>query len=72
MRFVCWHYDHWAYGTNDVIIDGHIIKGDKRRGKGLVPNPVMREDETVNNVCLADPIGGSASFCDTWVNILRV
>ena len=69
---VSWHFGHWAYGSNDVIIDGHIIKGDKRRGKGLVPNPVMREDETVNNVCLTDPIGGSASFYDTWVNILRV
>jgi len=69
---VSWHYGHWAYGSNDVIIDGYIIKGDKRRGKGLAPNPVMREDETVNNVCLTDPIGGSASFYDTWVNIVKV
>ena len=68
---VSWHYGHWAYGSNDVIIDGHIVKGDKRRGKGLTPNPVMREDETVSNVCLTDPIGGSASFYDTWVNILK-
>jgi len=68
---VSWHYRHWAYGSNDVIIDGHIVKGDKRRGKGLTPNPVMREDETVSNVCLTDPIGGSASFYDTWVNILK-
>jgi len=69
---VSWSYGHWAYGSNDIEVDGQTIKGDPSRGRGLVPNPAMRLDPVVGDVCLTDPIGGSASFYDTDVNIQPV
>lgn len=69
---VSWSYGHWAYGSNDVVVDGRTIKGDPRRGTGIVPNPTMWLDPTVGDVCLTDPIGGSASFYDTFVRIEKV
>lgn len=69
---VSWHYGHWAYGARDVVIDGQIIKGDGRRGKGLCPNPVMLLDTHMKTTCLTDPIGGSASFYDTRVKVEKL
>ncbi len=69
---VSWHYGHWAYGASDVIVDGKVIKGDARRATGLCPNVVMRLDEGLKNVCLTDPIGGSSSFYDTRVRLVKV
>ena len=69
---VSWSYGHWAYGSNDVEVDGQVIKGDPRRGAGTVPNPAMWIDPVLKNVCLTDPIGGSASFYDTWVKVEKV
>lgn len=67
-----WHYGHWAYGARDVIIDGQVIKGDERRGKGLCPNPVMLLDTRMKTTSLTDPIGGSAAFYDTRVKVEKV
>ena len=69
---VSWHHGHWAYGSDDVVIDGVVVKGDPRRSTGVLPNPLFREDTSVGNVCLTDPIGGSASFYDTRVKIVPV
>ena len=69
---VSWSYGHWAYGSNDVEVDGTDIKGDPRRGTGLVPNPLMRIDPVLGDVCLTDPIGGSSSFFDTKVNVSKI
>jgi anaerobic selenocysteine-containing dehydrogenase len=66
---ISWHFGHWAYGSRDVMVDGELIKGDPKRGRGILPNPLMLEDTTVGNVCLTDPIGGSASFFDTPVKV---
>jgi len=66
---VSWSYGHWAYGSNDVVVNGDVVKGDKRRGTGVVPNPVMWLDPVVGDVCLTDPIAGSASFYDTFVKV---
>ena len=66
---VSWHYGHWAYGSNDVVIDGTPVKGDPRRRAGLCPNPVMAVDPILKDVCLTDPIGGSSSFYDTRVRL---
>lgn len=67
-----WHYGHWAYGANDVVVDNRLIKGDKRRAGGICPNPVMRLDPILKDVCITDPIGGSASFSSTMVELLPV
>ena len=69
---VSWSYGHWAYGSNDVEINGKTVKGDPRRARGIVPNPAMRIDPVLGDVCLTDPIGGSASFYDTQVRLERL
>ena len=69
---VSWHYGHWAYGATDVEVDGHVIKGDPRRRTGLCTNAVLRVDDATGNTCLSDPIGGSASFYDTRVRVVKV
>ncbi|RMG32105.1 MAG: molybdopterin oxidoreductase, partial [Planctomycetota bacterium] len=69
---VSWHFGHWAYGSDDVEIDGQIVHGDPSRARGINPNPLMREDTSVGNVCLTDPIGGSASYYDTRVRIEKL
>jgi len=66
------HYGHWAYGGTDVVIDGDTVKGDDRRTKGLNPNGAMRLDDYTKTCCLTDPIGGSASFYDSRVNLVKV
>lgn len=66
---VSWHYGHWAYGAGDVSINGETIPGDPRRAQGICTNAVLREDPALKNVCLEDPIGGSASFYDTMVKL---
>jgi anaerobic selenocysteine-containing dehydrogenase len=68
---VSWHSGHWAYGANDVQVDGKVVKGDKRRGKGLCPNAAMRIDPVLGDMCLTDPIGASSSFYDTKVKVVK-
>lgn len=65
-------YGHWAYGSTDVEVDGIIIPGDPRRKTGTHINPVLRLDDNLRGTTLSEPIGGSASFYDTWVNIQKV
>jgi len=67
-----WHFGHWAYGAGDFTVDGEVVKGDVRRAAGLCPNAVMLEDPVLKNASLTDPIGGSASFYDTRVNVVKV
>ncbi|MFQ5593209.1 MAG: molybdopterin-dependent oxidoreductase [Anaerolineae bacterium] len=69
---VSWSYGHWAYGSNDVEVDSQVVKGDAARANGIVPNPAMRVDPALGDVCLTDPIGGSASFYDTRVRVEKV
>jgi len=69
---VSFHYGHWAYGASDVVVDNVTVKADPRRGRGLNPNAAMRADGTIKSVCLTDPIGGSASFYDTKVKLVKV
>ncbi|RMG06504.1 MAG: molybdopterin oxidoreductase [Planctomycetota bacterium] len=69
---VSWHYGHWAYGSNDVVVDGQTIPGERRRAAGLCPNPAMMVDPVLGDVCLTDPVGASASFYDTPVALKPV
>ncbi|RMG30505.1 MAG: twin-arginine translocation signal domain-containing protein [Bacteroidetes bacterium] len=69
---VSWHYGHWAYGANDVHIDGELIRGEQKRRRGFCTNAIMRADSAMENVCLEDVIGGSASYYDTRVKLLPV
>lgn len=69
---VSWHYGHWAYGSNDVVVDGHTIPGDRRRASGICTNHLLAVDPVLKDVCLTDPIGGSASFSNSRVNLIPV
>jgi anaerobic selenocysteine-containing dehydrogenase len=65
-------FGHWAVGASDVIIDGVRVPGDPRRARGVHGNAAMRVDEFLKNTCLVDPVGGSTSFYDTRVNVVKV
>jgi anaerobic selenocysteine-containing dehydrogenase len=62
---------HWAYGASDVWIDGNRIPGDPRRGTGVHANAAMAVDPHLKNVCLMDLVGGSVSFYDSRVRLVR-
>jgi|GEM_PF-17323 len=64
-------HGHWAYGSQPVTIDGEEVAGDERRRHGVHANAVMRLDPHLQDVCLSDPVGGSAVFYDTFVRLER-
>ena len=69
---VSFHFGHWAYGARDVVINGQTVKGDPRRNVGVCSNPVLLLDEGTKTTCLTDPIGGSASFYDSKVKLVKL
>jgi tetrathionate reductase subunit A len=65
-------HGHWATGARDAIIDGQVVKGDPRRARGLHANAAMWVDPYLGNTCMIDPVGGSVSFYDTRVNLVKI
>ena len=65
-------YGHWQMHSVPPQIDGVPAAFDVARGAGAAPNGLMRIDPRLGNVCIEDPIGGSASFYDTKVNITKI
>jgi anaerobic selenocysteine-containing dehydrogenase len=65
-------YGHWAYGSQDIVIDGQTIAGDPRRFGGIHANAAMRTDTHNPNTCLRDLTGGSAVFYDSKVKVSKV
>lgn len=66
-------FGNWASGATDMLINGEVVVGDERRGKGIMANAAMWTDPSLNNnTCLVDPVGGSVSFYDTKVNLVKV
>ncbi len=65
-------HGHWAGGAADIVIDGTVIKGDPRRATGFNANAAMWTDPHLKNTCFVDPVGGSASFYDTTINLVKV
>jgi anaerobic selenocysteine-containing dehydrogenase len=64
-------FGHWAAGSSDIVIDGEVIKGDARRASGLHANAAMWTDPVLKNTSLFDPVGGSVSFYDTRVRLVK-
>lgn len=64
-------FGHWAYGAQDIVIDGQTVPGDSRRMGGIHANAAMRTDTHNPNTCLRDLVGGSAVFYDTRVKLLK-
>jgi len=65
-------HGHWATGAADVTIDDTIVKGDPRRATGIHANAAMWVDPHLKNTCMLDPVGGSVSFYDTKVRLVKV
>lgn len=65
-------FGHWATGALDVTINGSVIKGEPRRAAGIHANAAMWVDPTLKNTCMVDPVGGSVSFYDTYVRLVKV
>jgi anaerobic selenocysteine-containing dehydrogenase len=65
-------HGHWATGAADVTIDGMVVKGDPRRATGIHANAAMWVDPHLKNTCMLDPVGGSVSFYDTKVKLIKV
>lgn len=66
-------FGNWASGAADMLINGELVAGDERRGKGIHANAAMWTDPSLrNNTCLIDDIGGSVSFYDTKVNLVKI
>jgi tetrathionate reductase subunit A len=69
---VSWHFGHWAYGSQTVVVDDTTVHGDAARSAGVNLNPLLLADPVLKNVALTDKIGGSASFYDTSVKLIKV
>jgi anaerobic selenocysteine-containing dehydrogenase len=65
-------HGHWATGAQDFTLDGRLIKGDPRRAGGVHANAAMRVDDYFKNMCMVDLVGGSVSFYDTRVRLVKV
>jgi anaerobic selenocysteine-containing dehydrogenase len=65
-------HGHWATGSADVTIDNKVVKGDPRRATGIHANAAMWVDPYLKNTCMLDPVGGSVSFYDTKVKLIKV
>ena len=74
-------YGHWQYGSKTWQVNGgELPEGEypegkwdnEKYGRGVLSNLVMRVDDSIGSVGLQDPIGGSASFYDTWVKVEKV
>jgi anaerobic selenocysteine-containing dehydrogenase len=64
-------FGHWATGSSDFTIDGKLVKGDARRATGVHANAAMRVDDHFKNTCMVDLVGGSVSFYDTRVKLVK-
>ncbi len=64
-------HGHWATGAVDVTVDGQVIKGDKLRSGGVHANAAMWIDPFLKNTCMIDKVGGSVSFYDTKVRLVK-
>ena len=65
-------FGHWAWGSRDIVIDGKLVKGDPRRGKGMMPNHVVPFDPKVPTAISQELIAGSSASYDAKVKIAKV
>ncbi len=65
-------HGHWATGAVDVVLDGQVVKSDQRRAAGIHANAAMWIDPYLKKTCFIDKVGGSVSFYDTRVRLVRV
>lgn len=68
------HFGHWELASRPYVVDGISQPADPGRGAGLTVNPIMRRDQfkgRVLNTSIQDKVGGSVSFYDTRVKLVK-
>ncbi len=68
------HFGHWQLASRPYVVDGVRQAADPSRGTGLTVNPIMRLDQfrgRVLNTSLQDKVGGSVSFSDSRVRLVK-
>lgn len=68
------HFGHWQLASRPYMVDGVRQPADPSRGTGLTVNPIMRLDQfkgRVLNTSLQDKVGGSVSFYDSRVRLVK-
>jgi anaerobic selenocysteine-containing dehydrogenase len=66
------HFGHWEMSSRAHQVNGVNIPYDASRSAGINATQIMRADPVFPNVTLQDRIGGSASFYDTRVEVVKV
>lgn len=65
-------YIHFI-GRSAVVVDGKVVRGESKRARGVLPNPVMLVDRYLKDVSVTDPIGGGdTAFSCTPVVLVKV
>ena len=68
------HFGHWELASKPYVVDGVAQGADPSRGAGLSPNPIMRLDQfkgRILNTSIQDKVGGSVSFSDSRVKLMK-
>ncbi|HBG18695.1 MAG TPA: molybdopterin oxidoreductase, partial [Desulfobulbaceae bacterium] len=65
-------HGHWSTGAAPVTVDGKVIEMDEKREGGIHANAAMWVDPNLKNTCMIDKVGGSVSFYDTMVKLIKV
>ena len=69
------HFGHWELASKPCTVDGVTQGYDRSRGTGLTVNPIMRLDQfkgKILNTSIQDKVGGSVSFYDSRVKLVKV
>ena len=62
----------WGSGASDLVVDGTLYKAAAQRQGGVHANAAMWIDPHLKNTCMIDKVGGSVSFYDTKVKLVKV
>ncbi len=68
------HFGHWELASKPYMADGVPQGADPSRGTGIQVNPIMRLDQfkgKVLNTSIQDKVGGSVSFYDSRVKLVK-
>jgi anaerobic selenocysteine-containing dehydrogenase len=65
-------YGHWEMSSRPYIVSGTQSGHDASRSAGLSMNPLARIDPVLGDVSLQDILGGSVSFGDTQVEVVKI
>jgi anaerobic selenocysteine-containing dehydrogenase len=68
------HFGHWELASRPHEVDGVAQGADPGRASGLTVNPIMRLDQfkgRVLNTSIQDRVGGSVSFYDSRVRLVK-